>query len=473
MLRYHSASSGHWLLAASAHDAADGRVLVVAAKDEPAEVERIWSLISSETSTQGILDELTRNGLSSTPEFALVEWSGELATASATLTCIVRGAALVTAGINGETVEVDGRSATTWAERRLESVASIDLKLGVDVAALATLPLERGVAWVDRVAVSGIGAATPPVSATAQPASAQPSTAQPILGVPLAKTPAAKVPAAQAPAVQPPAAEATATQSPVEAPVAVPALVAPPAAPIIAPRAETIEDSTIAEFTMASAPDPDDEPARIGEVPTIAEPEAFGYDSLFEETMVRSIEDAAVRPEEEDEHAAPATPAATAAATGDHDGMTMMGSDFAALREARKKARQGVPADAQPGATQGNAAQASTASPSYSLEISGGGSEPLVQSVIVGRAPSVSKVSGGQIPRLVTLTGNDDISRNHVQFSVEGDTVVVTDLHSRNGTTVILPGRPPQLLRAGEPTSVLVDTIVDLGGGLTLTVKES
>jgi hypothetical protein len=93
--------------------------------------------------------------------------------------------------------------------------------------------------------------------------------------------------------------------------------------------------------------------------------------------------------------------------------------------------------------------------------------------VIVGRAPSVSKISGGQIPRLVTLTGNDDISRNHAQFAVEGGTVVVTDLHSRNGTTVILPGRPPQLLRAGEPTSVLVDTIVDLGGGLTLTVKES
>jgi len=441
MLRYHSAPSGQWLLAASALSGAEGRVLVVATKDDPAEVEHIWSLVSSNTNAQGILDELARNGLSSTPEFALLEWSGELATGSATLTCIVRGAAVVTAGVDGEAVEVDGRSATTWAERRLESVASIDLKLGVDVAALATLPLERGVAWVDRLAISGIGAATPPVSASVPPARSA--------------TPAPQKSRVDDAVVKPAASE----------------LVAPPALPIIAPRAETIEDSTIAEFTMASAPDPDDEPAVIAEAPVVAEPEAFGYDSLFEETMVRSIEDAAVRPEEDDEHAgaAPAAAAkgAPAEVSGDHDGMTMMGADFAALREARKKSRE---------AGAGDAAQADSkpvATPSYTLEISTGGTEPLVQSVIVGRAPSVSKVSGGQIPRLVTLTGNDDISRNHAQFSVEGDTVVVTDLHSRNGTSVILPGRQPQLLRAGEPTSVLVGTVVDFGGGLTLTVKDS
>ena len=448
MLRYHSAPSGHWLLAASVSANAEGRVLVVAAPDEPAEVEHIWSLVSSNTSVQGVLDELARNGISSAPEFALLAWSGELATASATLTTIVRGAAVVSASVDGETVEVDGRSATTWAERRLESVASIDIKLGVDVAALATLPLESGVAWVDRVAISGIGSATPPVSASAPRArTITPEPATP--PVELAKQPAKSAPE--------------------------PALVSPPALPIVAPRADAIEDSTIAEFTMASAPDDDESvaaevPAVVEPVavePSAAEPEAFGYDSLFEETMVRSIEDAAVRPEEEDEHAEATPSTAPAPVSGDHDGMTMMGADFAALREARKKSRQGAPADEQ------NATAKPVTAPSYTLEISTGGSEPLLQSVIVGRAPSVSKVSGGQIPRLVTLTGNDDISRNHAQFSVEGDTVVVTDLHSRNGTSVILPGRQPQLLRAGEPTSVLVNTVVDLGGGLTLTVKES
>jgi hypothetical protein len=49
---------------------------------------------------------------------------------------------------------------------------------------------------------------------------------------------------------------------------------------------------------------------------------------------------------------------------------------------------------------------------------------------------------------------------------------VVTDLHSKNGTSVLLPGKSAQKLRPGEPTSVIVGTVVDLGGGLTLTVDE-
>ena len=89
----------------------------------------------------------------------------------------------------------------------------------------------------------------------------------------------------------------------------------------------------------------------------------------------------------------------------------------------------------------------------------------------LGRAPSVSQVSGGRIPRLITIgAGDPDISRNHVRVAVEGDTVVVTDLHSRNGTHVVAPGKPPVKLRAGEPTPVLAGTVVDLGGGWTLQV---
>jgi hypothetical protein len=59
-----------------------------------------------------------------------------------------------------------------------------------------------------------------------------------------------------------------------------------------------------------------------------------------------------------------------------------------------------------------------------------------------------------------------------VQVAVEGGTVVVTDLHSRNGTMVQLPGKAPQQLRAGEPTPVTVGTVIDLGDGATLTVGE-
>ncbi len=97
--------------------------------------------------------------------------------------------------------------------------------------------------------------------------------------------------------------------------------------------------------------------------------------------------------------------------------------------------------------------------------------EQIGHEVVLGRAPSVSQVSGGRIPRLITIgAGDPDISRNHVRLAVEGDTVVVTDLHSRNGTHVVAPGKAPVKLRAGEPTPVLAGTVVDLGGGWTLQV---
>jgi hypothetical protein len=50
-----------------------------------------------------------------------------------------------------------------------------------------------------------------------------------------------------------------------------------------------------------------------------------------------------------------------------------------------------------------------------------------------------------------------------VHVALEGDTVVVTDLRSRNGTSVVLPGKSPQLLRADEPTPVIPGTVIDLG----------
>jgi pSer/pThr/pTyr-binding forkhead associated (FHA) protein len=98
----------------------------------------------------------------------------------------------------------------------------------------------------------------------------------------------------------------------------------------------------------------------------------------------------------------------------------------------------------------------------------------LDRPVLIGRSPSVSQVSGGSMPRLMIVgTGDQDISRNHAQVALEGDTVVVTDLHSRNGTLVVLPGKSPQKLRAGEPTAVIVGTVIDLGGGVTITVVGS
>lgn len=108
--------------------------------------------------------------------------------------------------------------------------------------------------------------------------------------------------------------------------------------------------------------------------------------------------------------------------------------------------------------------------PLLSLGLPDGSRQPLDALVVIGRAPAAP--ADGTPARLVRLEGDGDISRTHARVAVEGGTVVVTDLGSRNGTVVRVPGRPAQRLRDGEPTPVLVGTVIDLGGGVELSVLE-
>lgn len=200
------------------------------------------------------------------------------------------------------------------------------------------------------------------------------------------------------------------------------------------------------EATIVSEPDN----AKTEIIPTVA-----SDDSVVGETIHRPVADTAPPEVADDVSVTTEEPL-----SGDHDGRTVLTSDIAKLR-APRRTRAAAPAKPLPAARL------------VLLVSTTGAREPLNQPILVGRSPSVSKVSGGALPRLLTLGGIDqDISRNHAQFSLEGDTVVVTDLHSKNGTSIVLPGKEPQKLRAGEPTSVIVGTVVDLGGGLTLTIEE-
>ncbi|WP_168626552.1 FHA domain-containing protein [Cryobacterium sp. BB307] len=211
-----------------------------------------------------------------------------------------------------------------------------------------------------------------------------------------------------------------------------------------APAIAEVPEATLSEVTL-NVPDAD---APAVSAPVEA-PES-DYDYLFGDTMYRNVADAAVH--------APETQDDAPDLAGDHDGMTIVTDDIRKLRGERKSA---------PTPT-----RATEPEPTLHLTLSTGLREPLDAPIIIGRAPSASKVSGGALPRLVTIPGDQDISRNHAQVTVEGGTVVVTDLHSRNGTQVILPGKAPQRLRAGEPTSVIVGTVIDLGGGVTLMVGQ-
>jgi hypothetical protein len=173
---------------------------------------------------------------------------------------------------------------------------------------------------------------------------------------------------------------------------------------------------------------------------------------------------------------APATPARSVASTttiipppgltggpvlGDHDGLTVAASDIRRLRETREAER----ARTRPGAGDARPDER------LALRMPDGSFEPIAGELLLGRAPAIGRVPGSRIPRPVVIgAGDPDISRTHLRVAVEGGTAVVTDLESRNGTQVVAPGQPPMRLRPSEPTPVLPETVIDLGGGWTIQV---
>jgi hypothetical protein len=436
-LQYTPADSVGWLAICT-----PTRLLLVGGEVDDSTVASLWRDLSAAEGTQQALELLTRHGLAATPPFALVE-IGEHGRA------IVRGDVTVTVTGASGVESLSGAGVTTWTERLVGSISALSMAVG-GATGTRSLPLVTGVvvaASVDWVA-----------------------------GVPPQREPPEQI--SDETVVVPPRGRApkpVETQEPVQ-----PVQPAEPVQPVEHDPEATVTEVPVAEVPVAEVP--------VTEVPVTLDPVAPGagdYDYLFGDTVFRTVAGAAVAeeptPEEQaakrtpEEHAATATPeehAATAAPAevraapagiGDHDGMTVMTSDVAKLRGGRKDRAK----------AKGAANPVAQVAPTIVLALPNGSRESLSQPILVGRAPSVSQVSGGMMPKLITIgTSDQDISRTHARFVLEGGTVVITDLHSRNGTMVRLPGKEPQKLRAGEPTSVLPGTIVDFGGGLTVTVDE-
>jgi len=358
-------------------------ILAIAPSEGPERIGVLWPLIRDGASAATLLDELTRGGISAAPGFALVD------DAAGSRRVLVRGA--VRAEVAGAAEVVDGTGATAWVEKTVLAAETVRFLTGKGTSVGALWPVQAGVVRAD---VWEVGE-----QVTAE--------------VPLR-----------------PARVVIEDRSDPE----------PKPEPRVVGEQTRLSQTISAIENTEVAPSDDEHPGTSA-------PADSDYDHLFGMTVVRKVEDAAVR-EAEAEASAPL------------DERTKVATDLAARRALRRAAK--AAADAAPVA----------AGPRHWLELSTGGREPLDGAVIVGRAPAASRVSGGNIPRLVTMnTPNQDISRTHVQIAIEGGTVVVTDLHSSNGTFVALPGRAPQKLRAGEPTPVVVDSVIDLGDGATLTVR--
>ncbi len=96
----------------------------------------------------------------------------------------------------------------------------------------------------------------------------------------------------------------------------------------------------------------------------------------------------------------------------------------------------------------------------------------LDRPVLIGRAPSDSGFENSQ-PHLLTVPSpSQDISRTHVLVAPEGDLIVVTDLHSTNGTTVVKPGPGVErvTLPSGQSVTVEVGSVLELGDEVAILI---
>jgi pSer/pThr/pTyr-binding forkhead associated (FHA) protein len=107
------------------------------------------------------------------------------------------------------------------------------------------------------------------------------------------------------------------------------------------------------------------------------------------------------------------------------------------------------------------------------LALSDGQRVDLLGTVRIGRAPS-PEPGGDPGTQLVTVPSpQQDISRTHLQIHPQAGQIVVTDLHSTNGTMLVLPGTElyAQRLPSGEAVAVPLGSVLDLGDGLSVSIE--
>lgn len=171
--------------------------------------------------------------------------------------------------------------------------------------------------------------------------------------------------------------------------------------------------------------------------------------------------------------ALPPLPSATEAGgaddIGDHDGSTI------SVDEARRLRAAAVPTSAPDAPTEALPMfdSAPHAASGARIRLSTGQVVELDRTIIIGRKPRSTRASESTMPHLIAVDSpQSDISRNHLEVRPEGDSVVVIDLHTTNGSTLLRPGAEPMRLHPGEQTLVLHGDVIDVGDGVTVTVEE-
>ena len=495
--------------------------LVALPPDAPTEVvSTLWERLPAHKTLATVVDVLTTQAggsFTALPPFVAAVAEG------ADVRIALRGGVTARVTATDGAHELSGAEVTTWSERFVGGASRIEITVET-VEGDAGLPVHTGIVRAaavsadlesdDAAPLAGALGPAPVVVATHDGASATALAAAPVPlalfgGAALGADAAISAPLVGAvpvpPAVSPPP---VAAPSVGVTPVVPASVSSPPAAavPIIpAPPAEDATDAPAAPEDAAPEHASADDDAREEAAPEDAAPE----DAAPESADAGSAVDAApvteeipeqraesgplpvidgvtlvpaedtITPDDDDifdqlfgatVHTAPAPadapPVPPLPAQGDHDGATISAAELRALRQ------QPASADETPTAVLpvAGAADGSTVG---RLRVSSGQVVELDRTVIIGRRPRSTRASGASLPHLIAVESpQQDISRSHLEVRPEGDTVVVIDLHTTNGSTLLRPGADPVRLHPGEQTLVLTGDVVDLGDGITVAFED-
>ncbi len=493
--------------------------LVALPSDIPGDVvARLWERLPGEKSLATVVDVLTAHAggsFTALPPFAAAVAEGE------DVRIALRGG--VAARVSSRTdaaQELSGAEVTTWSERfvggatrveitveQTDAVAELPVQSGVVLAAAVSAELEPN----DAEPLDGLGPvpvlATPSGDGAPSAASTgQKAPALALFGAAAAVVPGVAVPSG--PAVPGVIADVPAPAGDDAAPVADVPEVADVAAdaeplPVEVPSQPSSDESAPVESSpdepSADVGQPADVVPSAPEPPVVTEPEVLdGSEVAAESAPSEPVADATAEeslpglpddgmtlvPSEatlgplsdSDEfdqlfgatvHTpsvfdAPPPPPAPAFGEGDHDGATISAAELRSLRQNPPVAND-APTQVIPVADAG----------AGRIRLSTGQVVALDRTVIIGRRPRSTRASGENLPHLVAVESpQQDISRSHLEVRPEGDTVVVIDLHTTNGSTLLRPGADPVRLHPGEQTLVLSGDVVDLGDGVTLAFED-
>ncbi|WP_019136826.1 FHA domain-containing protein [Cellulomonas massiliensis] len=453
-----------------------GLVAVVGPEAAPDVVLSLWE--AGADGVVGALGVLVRDGFRGLPPFALVS------VAARRVHLAVRGPVEVIVETASGTEVVRSGEVSTWSERVVDDADAFAVRVvGATPGDEATWwPVADGVVPVDVVQMSLLQDDEAGLDSGALPLAAAPGGRTGAGAAPVLALVPAYDAAPEDEVVEPEHEVPDLLDEPVH-PDGAPGPPEPAPVPADAPSA-TDEREAAAE---AVPPGHDEAPELVplvpddDEVDVPAEPAAPA--AVDEEPA--PVSPWAVAPEPREEHATPSwappahavlpeepasaprgTPVVTVegASPDDHDGLTVLSSELAAIREQLPT----WTADPVPGPF----AMPTQRRRPPQIVLSTGLVVEVDRPVLLGRAPQVERVANRELPRLVTVPSpQQDISRTHAEVRVEGEQVLVTDLDSTNGVFVTRASSGARRLRPGEPSAVDPDEVVDLGDGVTFTVE--